>query len=421
MFYACCQCIQVHIQVCPAQAVGTGHVCSSFLSFLLQCHGINCMPCMSSFRKVQSLDKLASGEWPSPSRQLRQTQVFIATLCCISGRSTSTKVGTLGSCWTCSAGDSNRTLTGGRETLRGGSEFFRGSSGALTGGSRTLKGGSGSLRGSKTLRRSSASLHGGNASLVSQYAAALHTIAAAHQLTGPAQLHSLSPLSHFCCGRPCALPPQSSSVEFDIGMQPHLTPRYTQGVLAMTKQHESAVSLLSNPASCSAPPHCEHLVRQQAQLPCAQGRPQGILANRHAATTSLRSNRDLCAAYCRVCLLPKMTRAPPACSCCTACGRAFESQLVGVGRPAFRHPSRSSDRILEGCDRICRDGGTPCRDDSRACRDGGRTWSMSSTRGSLPQAGKAQLAGNTSRALERMALSLRYSRGYHLILESHCP
>lgn len=194
----------------------------------------------------------------------------------------------------------------------------------------------------------------------------------------------------------------------------------------MTKQHESAVSLLSNPASCSAPPYCEHLVRQQAQLPWAQHRPQGIFANRHTAPTSLRSSRDLCAAdyTCRVCLLPKMTRAPPACSCCTACGRAFESQLVSAfpGWPAaFHRPSRKSARVLEGSDRICRDGGTPCRDDGSACRDGGRSWSMNSTRGSLPQAGKAQLAGNTSRALARMALSLRYSRSYYLILESHCP
>ena len=324
------------------------------------------------------------------------------------------------------------TLTGSSATLRGSTTSLTGRSGTLTGGSATLRGGSGTLRtSSKTLRDSSAILQGGSATLVSQYAAALHTIAAAQQTTcrSFSQLRSLSPLSHFCCGSPCAFPPQASSVEFDVGSQPHLTPRYTQGVLAMTKQHESAVSLLNDPVSCSVPPQHQRLVsRQQAQL-WTQHRLQGMLANRHPAIPSLRSSRDSYAADCtgRGYLSPNMTRNPPAYSCCTACGRAYESQLLGHGRPtASHHPSRNSDGTLEGSGRTCGDGGRTCRgdgrtcrgdgrtcrDDGRSCRDGGRTWGINSTEGSFPQASKVQLAGSTSRALERMALTLRYTWDY---------
>ena len=311
--------------------------------------------------------------------------------------------------------DSATSLTGGSQALKGGS-------GTLRGGSATLKGSSATLSGSsKTLKGSSAILQGCSATLVSQYAAALHTIAAPQQPTckSSSQLHSLSPLSHFCCGSPCELPPQASTVEFDVGAQPHLTPRYTQGVLAMTKQHESAVNLLSDSACCSVPPQHQHLVsRQQAQLG-AQRRPQGMLANRHPVTPSLRSSRELCAADCtgRGYLSPKMTRTTPAYSCCTACGRAYEPQLLGHRRPAaLHHPSRNSGRMLEGSGRTCGDGGRTCRgdgrthrDNGRSCRDGGRTWGINSTEGSLPQASKAQLAGSTSRALGRMALTLRYT------------
>ena len=343
---------------------------------------------------------------------------------------------------------SSATLTGGSATLRGcsatpqgGSPTLRGHSATPQGGSATLrghsatpKGGSATLRGhsatpqggSATVRGRSATLQGGSANprgrsaapqgacatLVSQYAAALHTIAAPQQPTcsSSSRLRTLLPLSHFCCDSPCALVHQPPSIEFDVGSQPHLTPRYTQGVLAMTPRytqgflamtgrHESAHSL----ASGSVTPYSERLVsRQQAQL-CTQRQQQGILADRHAVTGSVRGGREMCAAgfTSRGYSLPKMTKNPPAYSHCSACGRACESQLVGIGRPAaFSNLSGSSGKTLEGSGRTCRDCG-------RSCRDGSGTWGMNSTGGSLPQSSQAQLAGSTSRAFQRMALRLR--------------
>ena len=156
-----------------------------------------------------------------------------------------------------------------------------------------------------------------------------------------------------CCKIPYASPPHSSLADFDVGSQPHLTPRYAQGVAAMTTQQETALSLPSQSAFCSLPAYHPRLVSsQQTQLGKQSWQP-GICANRLAASG-------------------------PASSCCAACGRAYESQTVGIGRPdAFpKHVGNSS-----------------------------RAWSTCGTWGSSPQ---AKLAGSTSRALGRMAVSLRY-------------
>ena len=188
-------------------------------------------------------------------------------------------------------------------------------------------------------------------------------------------------------GRPtqsCHIPPctpltQSSPVEFDVGSQPHLTPRYTQGAVAMSNQHESAHSLPRSSASFSAPPYYPCLVNTQQTPVCRQRLQLGTRANTRAATGPVRS-RGVSAAAC-IGKGHSPSKMPSVDTCCMACGRAYESQPVDTRWSA-----------------ICWD--------SQGFRS--RAWGTNGAVGSLPEESKAQLAGSTSRALGRLALKLRY-------------
>ena len=283
-------------------------------------------------------------------------------------------------------------IRGGRATLRGGSATLQGSTATLTSSSATLKGSSATLAGGRgTLTGGSGTLKGGSASLVSHYAAALRTIEAEQPtFRRPSQLQSLRPLSQSCVASPDALSTQSPFVQFDVGSHPHLTPRYTQGVLAMTQQHESALSRLSQSASGPGSPHQQCLVRSKQTQPCTLRRQQGILADRHTAIGSMRSSRALCAVDCsgRGRLLSKLTNStPPALSCCTACGRAYESQVAGIARhTALQKPVGDAGSTLSSSGSPFRSSGRTCRHVSRTCGDGGHSWGSSGTGGTLPQA-----------------------------------
>lgn len=161
--------------------------------------------------------------------------------------------------------------------------------------------------------------------------------------------------------------------------------------------------------------HTSSLVSSHQTQPYMHCRPQGILANRLAAVGSLRSSRALCVAGCtgRDRLLSKLTEStPPAVSCCTACGRAYESQVAGIARrTALQKPVRDAGSTLSSCGSPFRSSGRTCRHVSRTCGDSGHSWGSIGTGGTLPRASKAQMGGSASRSLGRMALSLRYSCG----------
>lgn len=132
------------------------------------------------------------------------------------------------------------------------------------------------------------------------------------------------------------------------------------------------------PASVS--PCYPYLVSTQQTPACGQRLQLGIKASRHAAAGPVHS-RGTRAAACtgRGCSPSKMPCIAD--SCCIAYGKGCESQPVDPRMAAAFWT-------------------TP--------RDKGRTWGTMGISGALPQDNKAQLAGSTSRALGRLAQSLRY-------------
>lgn len=170
-----------------------------------------------------------------------------------------------------------------------------------------------------------------------------------------------------------------ASVDFDIGTHPHLTPRYSQGVAALSRRSRSALAQPSQSAVSQLPSfHSGLLCRQPRHLQAQLGHLG--MSSQHCTAQSSLVTRNLRPAKRAGRVKSQSAECTNARACCVNCTRAEAPSTEVTKRPtAFQHLGEGRHRVCEG----------------------------SSLGLGLQQGGKAHLAGSTSRALDRMALTLR--------------
>ena len=222
---------------------------------------------------------------------------------------------------------------------------------------------------------------GGSATLVSQYASALQTMLTRPPMrTAPSafRFHPSVPMPPSCSH---ALPSSefdAYSVDFDVGSQPHLTPRYSQGIAALAAAQQSALSHQSQSAFHSA--LCAHSVSPRLTLCHMRASHTETSAISPAARAVLVSSQSRSAAQ-------------PVASAQT---QSYMSNSTKPGHVCYG--SKAQPRA-EGCRKAA---AAQCaRVDTSHAKVAGDALD------GLRHASTAYLAGSTSRVLERMTLVLR--------------